>query len=234
MGDAYPELRAQQARVTDVLQQEEEQLLPDHRQRHGDPRGGARRARRQARRCRRDVAFKLHDTYGFPVDLTADVCRERGVARRRRRASTRLLDEQRERGARRRQVQDGAGPRVRAAAPRPSTATRRWSHDGARVVAIYVDGSRGRRPRSAGDDAVVVLDHTPFYAESGGQVGDTGELRNATARMLVEDTVKIQAAVFGHQGRVVEGAIAVGDVVATPGSTPSGAPAPCATTARRT
>jgi len=65
----------------------------------------------------------------------------------------------------------------------------------------------------AGDDAVIVLDHTPFYAESGGQVGDTGELRNATSRFLVEDTIKVQATVFGHHGRVVEGTIAVGDAL---------------------
>src|SRR4029079_12469044 len=68
---------------------------------------------------------------------------------------------------------------------------------------------------SAGEVAVVVLDHTPFYAESGGQVGDVGELRNATARMVVEDTIKVQAAVAGHQGRVVEGQLSVGDVVET-------------------
>ncbi len=67
---------------------------------------------------------------------------------------------------------------------------------------------------NSGDDAVVVLDHTPFYAESGGQVGDTGELRNAAARFLVEDTLKIQADVFGHHGRIVEGTIKVGDTLA--------------------
>ncbi len=86
------------------------------------------------------------------------------------------------------------------------------THDSAKVVALYVDGSAVEAAR-AGDDAVVVLDHTPFYAESGGQVGDTGELRNAVARVLVEDTVKIQAAVVGHEGRVVEGEIRVGDVL---------------------
>jgi alanyl-tRNA synthetase len=86
------------------------------------------------------------------------------------------------------------------------------THDSAKVVAVYVDGSPVTAATS-GDDAVIVLDHTPFYAESGGQVGDTGELRNATARLVVEDTVKIQAAVYGHEGRVVEGTIAVGDMV---------------------
>ncbi|HYJ97980.1 MAG TPA: DHHA1 domain-containing protein, partial [Burkholderiaceae bacterium] len=84
--------------------------------------------------------------------------------------------------------------------------------DNAKVTALYIDGASVKSVK-AGDDAVIVLDHTPFYAESGGQVGDTGELRNATARAVVEDTTKIQADVFGHQVRVVEGTIALGDVL---------------------
>jgi alanyl-tRNA synthetase len=84
--------------------------------------------------------------------------------------------------------------------------------DGAKITALYIDGAPVTSVK-AGDDAVVVLDHTPFYAESGGQVGDTGELRNATARAVVEDTTKIQADVFGHQVHVVEGAISVGDTL---------------------
>jgi alanyl-tRNA synthetase len=79
-----------------------------------------------------------------------------------------------------------------------------------KVTALYIDGAPVNRAR-AGDDVVVVLDHTPFYAESGGQVGDAGELRNPRARVIVEDTTKIQAAVFGHQGRIVEGEVEVGD-----------------------
>ena len=85
-------------------------------------------------------------------------------------------------------------------------------HETARVTAVYVDGSPVEAA-VAGDDAVIVLDHTPFYAESGGQVGDAGELRNASSRVLVEDTQKIQADVYGHHGHVAEGAIRVGDTL---------------------
>ncbi len=84
------------------------------------------------------------------------------------------------------------------------------THDTARVVGLYVEGTAVDHAL-AGDEVVVVLDHTPFYAESGGQAGDAGELRNATARLVVEDTLKIQAAVFGHQGRVMEGEVKLGD-----------------------
>jgi alanyl-tRNA synthetase len=80
-----------------------------------------------------------------------------------------------------------------------------------KVTAIYVDGAPVNEAQ-AGDDAVIVLDHTPFYAESGGQVGDAGELRNGTTRVVVSDTLKIQADVFGHHGQVVEGTVKVGDV----------------------
>ena len=207
IGDAYPELRASEKRVTDVLKQEEEgffrtiangmeildtELATDTQTITGD------------------LAFKLHDTYGFPLDLTADVCRERGVT----------VDEagfniamahQREQARAAGKFKMAAGLTYDGV----DTTFHGYEHvtrDGAKVTAVYVDGS-AVECAVAGDDAVVVLDHTPFYAESGGQAGDMGELRNATSHMLVEDTVKVQATVFGHHGRVVEGQIHVGDVL---------------------
>jgi alanyl-tRNA synthetase len=157
-----------------------------------------------------EVAFKLHDTYGFPLDLTADVLREKGMA----------VDEAGFDAAMERQREQArAAGKFKVAQGLEYSGAETAFHgyeslarERAKVVALYVDGSAASVVR-AGDDAVIVLDHTPFYAESGGQVGDTGERRNATARVVVEDTVKIQAAVVGHEGRIVEGEIRVGDVL---------------------
>jgi alanyl-tRNA synthetase len=222
MGEAYPELKRDALRVTEVLEQEEERFFQTiahgmeilehalktmprepgevtmvHRDKHGVVVG-----------LDGDLAFKLHDTFGFPLDLTADVCRERGVA----------VDEAGFNAAMARQREQArAAAKFRMAAgldySGDATAFHGYEHlvcEHSTVSAIFIDGSPVARAR-AGDDVVVVLDHTPFYAESGGQVGDTGELRNPRARLLVDDTVKIQAAVHGHQGRVVEGEIEVGD-----------------------
>ncbi len=211
MGDAYPELRRQQERVTAVLQQEEERFFQTIA--NGmEILESALAALQPGQMLSGDVAFKLHDTYGFPVDLTADVCRERGVAVDTARFEQ-LLAEQRERARASAKFKMAQGLEYRGGA---STfhGYETLTHDAAKVTAVYVDGTAVETAR-AGDVAVVVLDHTPFYAESGGQVGDVGELRNATARMVVEDTIKVQAAVAGHQGRIVEGEISVGDVVQT-------------------
>ncbi|MGZ5183897.1 MAG: alanine--tRNA ligase [Caldimonas sp.] len=210
MGDAYPELRRDGARATEVLKQEEERFFQTiangmeilEAAIAALPPAGA------GRLLAGEIAFKLHDTYGFPLDLTADVCRERDVA-----VDTAGFDvamtKQREqaRAAGKFKVAQGLEYSGEATAFHGYDAL---SHDSATVLAVYVDGSAASSAK-AGDDAVIVLDHTPFYAESGGQVGDTGELRNASSRVIVEDTVKIQAAVFGHEGRVVEGEIRVGD-----------------------
>ena len=207
MGDAYPELRQQQQRVTEVLKQEEERFfqtiangmeileaalasLPGNEALNGD------------------LAFKLHDTYGFPLDLTADVCRERGVTVDSA-AFDIAMNRQREQAR-------AAGKFTMAQGLAYDGAVTTFHgyehlvHEGAKVTAIYLDGTSVPTAR-AGDDVVIVLDQTPFYAESGGQVGDTGELRNPTTRVLVEDTIKVQASVFGHHGRIVEGEVAVGD-----------------------
>ncbi len=157
-----------------------------------------------------ETAFKLHDTYGFPVDLTADVCRERDVTVDQAGFDA-AMARQREQARAAGKFKMAAGLEYNGVA----TDFQGYEHlaqEGARVTAIYIDGASVQQA-SAGDDAVIVLDKTPFYAESGGQCGDSGDLRNATSRFVVEDTLKIQADVFGHHGRVVEGAIQVGDTV---------------------
>jgi len=216
MGDAYPELRRDTARVTEVLKVEEERFfqtiangmeileaaLATMPVKPGEGRAAAL--------LDGELAFKLHDTYGFPLDLTADVCRERGF----------VVDEAGFNAAMNRQREQArAAAKFKMAAGLAYSGAATTFHgydgltrDGAKVTALYVDGAPVQGVK-AGDDAVVVLDHTPFYAESGGQVGDTGELRNATFRAMVEDTTKIQADVFGHQVHVMEGTLAVGDTL---------------------
>jgi alanyl-tRNA synthetase len=208
MGEAYPELRRAAARVTEVLKAEEERFfLTIH---HGMEILEAALAG-GTKVIDGDTAFKLHDTFGFPVDLTGDVCRERGVtvdgagfdaAMNRQRAMARSATK----------FKMAAGLHYDGT----PTAFHGYEHlacETAKVTALYVDGATVASVK-AGDDCVIVLDQTPFYAESGGQAGDSGELRSATARVLVEDTSKIQSDVFGHEGRVMEGVISVGDHLA--------------------
>ncbi|MBL8349495.1 MAG: alanine--tRNA ligase [Burkholderiaceae bacterium] len=208
MGEAYPELRREAARTTGVLKAEEERFFQTIH--HGMEiletalAGGTKV-------IDGETAFKLHDTFGFPVDLTGDVCRERGVT----------VDEAGFSAAMNRQREQArASARFKMAAglaySGPPTTFHGYEHlqcETSKVTGLYVDGAAVHSVK-AGDDCVIVLDHTPFYAESGGQVGDSGELRNAVARVLVDDTTRIQADVFGHQGRVVEGTITVGDGLA--------------------
>lgn len=211
MGEAYPELRQAESRVTEVLKTEEEgffRTIANGMEILDKALGALDKA--GAKQLDGDTAFKLHDTYGFPVDLTADVCRERGVTVDEARFDA-LLAEQRRRAQAAGKFKMAQGLEYTGA----STTFHGYeffSRDAAAVTAIYVEGSPVDVAQ-AGDDAVVVLDHTPFYAESGGQVGDTGELRNASTRFAVEDTIKVQASVYGHQGRVLEGRISVGDVL---------------------
>ena len=220
MGDAYPELKREKLRVTEVLKQEEErffqtiangmEILEAALSEMVPPNFAPPTLYPGTRQLSGDVAFKLHDTYGFPLDLTADVCRERGVTVDSA-AFDAAMDRQR--------AQARAAGKFKAAQgleyEGPPTRFHGYDHlvcEHSKVGALYVDGTPVRRAR-AGDDVVIVLDHTPFYAESGGQVGDTGELRNARSRVLVEDTIKVQAAVFGHAGRIVEGEVEIGDVL---------------------
>ena len=207
MGTAYPELRHAQARVTEVLQQEEERFFKTIANGMEILETALASGVQQLDGA---TAFKLHDTFGFPVDLTGDVCRERGVTVDEAGFEA-LLEEQKKRAREAGKFKMAQGLEYQGS-PTAFHGYERLIHEEARVVAVYVDGTSVPAAK-AGDDAVIVLDHTPFYAESGGQIGDTGELRNATARMLVEDTLKIQADVFGHHGRVAEGQMAVGDMI---------------------
>ncbi|GCL61622.1 alanine--tRNA ligase [Pseudaquabacterium pictum] len=208
MGEAYPELKRDADRATAVLKAEEERFFQTIQ--HGMEILEAALAG-GTQQIDGDTAFKLHDTFGFPVDLTGDVCRERGVT----------VDEVGFNAAMNRQREQArASAKFKMAAGLAYEGTPTTFHgyehlvcETSKVTALYVDGAAVASVK-AGDDCVIVLDHTPFYAESGGQAGDSGELRNAVARVLVEDTTKIQADVFGHQGRVVEGSIAVGDSLA--------------------
>jgi alanyl-tRNA synthetase len=184
MGDAYPELRQQKLRVTEVLKQEEErffQTIANGMEILESSLAGG------AKTVPGDLAFKLHDTYGFPLDLTADVCRERGVAVDSAGFEV-AMNRQREQARAAGKFKMAQGLDYDGV----PTQFHGYEHlvcEHARVTAIYIDGTPVARAR-AGDDVVVVLDHTPFYAESGGQVGDTGELRNARSRVIVEDTTR--------------------------------------------
>jgi len=204
MGDAYPELKANEARVTEVLKQEEERFF----QTISNGMEILEAALTSAKVIDGETAFKLHDTFGFPLDLTADVCRERGVT----------VDEAGfEVAMNRQRDQARAAGKFKMAqgleysgAPTVFHGYDTLNKDSAKVLALYVDGTQVNSVK-AGDSAVIVLDQTPFYAESGGQVGDAGELRNLSSLFEVEDTLKIQADVFGHHGQVLEGEIKVGD-----------------------
>ena len=205
MGEAYPELKANQARVTEVLKQEEERFFQTIT-------NGMEILETALTNSSKvidgEAAFKLHDTFGFPLDLTADVCRERGVK----------VDEAGfEVAMNRQRDQARAAGKFKMAqgleysgAPTVFHGYDTLNKESAKVLALYVEGSQVKSIK-AGDNAVLVLDNTPFYAESGGQVGDAGELRNQSSLFEVEDTLKIQADVFGHHGQVLEGEIKVGD-----------------------
>ncbi len=211
MGVAYPELKEAEQRVTDVLRQEEERFFETIE--HGMSILEAALADVEAKGGKvldGELAFKLHDTYGFPLDLTADVCRERGMT-----VDEPAFDDAM---ARQREQARAAG-KFKATQGLEYTGAKTTFHgyeeiafDDAKIVALYVDGSSVNEVK-AGQDAVVVLDHTPFYAESGGQVGDQGVLANAATRFAVADTLKVQVDVIGHHGTLEQGTLKVGDVL---------------------
>ena len=207
MGAAYPNMAAQAARITEVLRLEEErfyetlevgmQILDTALE------GGVKV-------LPGDVAFKLHDTFGFPLDLSADVCRERGLS----------VDEAGFKAAMEKQKSQG-----RAAGKFKMDKALEYTGDGndfvgcdslteksAKVVALYA-GSMPVTELQSGQEGVVVLDTTPFYSESGGQVGDEGALVANGVLFAVEDTQKIKSDVFGHHGTLTTGALKVGDTV---------------------
>ncbi|WP_186251719.1 alanine--tRNA ligase [Burkholderia gladioli] len=211
MGGAYPELKEAEGRVTDVLRQEEERFLETIE--HGMTILDAALAELDAKGAKQldgELAFKLHDTYGFPLDLTADVCRERGMT-----VDEPAFDDAM---ARQREQARAAG-KFKATQGLEYSGAKTTFHgyediafDDAKIVALYVGGTAVQQAQ-AGEQAVVVLDHTPFYAESGGQVGDQGVLANAATRFAVEDTLKVQADVIGHHGTVEQGTLKVGDTL---------------------
>jgi alanyl-tRNA synthetase len=206
MGEAYPELVAAQERVAAVLKQEEERFAETLENGMGVLESAMAS---EDKMLDGETVFKLYDTFGFPLDLTADIARERGI------------------------TVDFAGfenamqmQRERARAASKFSMGKGLSFDGektefvgydslqqeARIVAIYKDGAQVNEI-SVGDEAVIVLDRTPFYAESGGQAGDIGAVSSGHGSFLVEDTLKIQADVFGHKGRMTTGRLAVGEAI---------------------
>ncbi len=207
MGSAYDELKQQQAQVEQVLKTEEEQfartlerglaLLDEELSKlKGDTLDG-------------ETAFRLYDTYGFPVDLTADVCRERNI-KVDEAGFEAAMEEQR----RRARESSGFGADYNAMI-RVDGASEFKGYDhlelNGKVTALFIDG-KAVDSVSAGQEAVVILDQTPFYAESGGQVGDKGELKGAGFSFAVSDTQKYGQAI-GHIGKVASGTLKVGDAV---------------------
>ncbi|MEY0921698.1 alanine--tRNA ligase [Klebsiella quasipneumoniae] len=207
MGSAGEELKQQQAQVEQVLKTEEEQfartlerglaLLDEELSKlKGDTLDG-------------ETAFRLYDTYGFPVDLTADVCRERNI-KVDEAGFEAAMEEQR----RRARESSGFGADYNAMI-RVDSASEFKGYDrlelNGKVTALFIDG-KAVDSVSAGQEAVVILDQTPFYAESGGQVGDKGELKGAGFSFAVSDTQKYGQAI-GHIGKVASGSLKVGDAV---------------------
>jgi len=211
MGEAYPELKVKQAMVESILKAEEDRFAETLDQ---GMKVFAEVAAKASGTIAGDDVFRLYDTYGFPADLTADVARERGLSIDAE-GFERAMEAQRERARAASQFGGAAtmpAELVKSLAPTAFDGYQTQAVDGARVVGIVREG-RSVAQLSAGDVGVVLLDRTPFYAESGGQVGDTGTLHAGKALFRVDDTQKVAGVFHGHVGVVEAGAIAVGDSV---------------------
>jgi alanyl-tRNA synthetase len=207
LGVAYPELNEAAERVAGVLKQEEERF--GETLENGMKILEAALAKDPAHLDGK-TAFTLYDTYGFPLDLTADICRERDVT----------LDEvgfqvamEKQKNTARAAGKFEMAAGIEYSGPKTKFVGYETLAEQAKVIALYVNGSAVDTV-AAGQDAIVVLDHTPFYAESGGQAGDAGVLELANASFEVFDTQKIQADVFGHHGKLQTGSLRIGDSVA--------------------
>ena len=217
MGEAYPELVKTAARVEQVLRQEEERFgeTLEHGMKILDVALAALPAAKPGGQTLPtldgNTVFTLYDTYGFPFDLTADICRERNVEVDEA-GFDKAMDRQRDQARAAGKFKMAEGLVYQGAL----TQFEGYEHlqTEAKVLALYVGGAPVEQI-SAGQDAIVVLDTTPFYAESGGQVGDTGQLLGAqgAASFAVLDTQKIQPNVFGHHGKLTVGALKLGQVV---------------------
>ena len=208
MGEAYPELLSAQTRVSEVLKQEEDRFFETIENGMTILEAElAEMAKAGNTTFNGETAFKLHDTYGFPLDLTADVCRERDVM-----VDSAAFDAAMSR--QKEQARSAGKFKMASNVEYNGASTNFLGYDElsteAKVLALYKDGS-AVNSLNEGDLGIVVLDKTPFYAESGGQIGDCGDLKASDGIFSVEDTLKIQAAVFGHHGVLTTGKLAVGD-----------------------
>src|SRR6185436_16513579 len=206
MGGAYPELPAAQQRVSDVLKQEEERFAETL---ENGMKVLENALHREDRMLDGATVFQLYDTFGFPVDLTADIARERGIMIDHAGFEA-AMQQQRER------ARAASRFTVQAGMDYSGQATEFHGYEllrlDGKIVALYKGGTPVQKIE-AGDDAVIVLDRTPFYAESGGQIGDRGELVGSAGTFSVLDTQKIQPDVFGHHGMLKTGTLKLGDRV---------------------
>src|SRR5262245_46016239 len=206
MGEAYPELRSAKSRVSEVLKQEEERFAETLENGMAVLESALASGERL---LDGETAFRLYDTFGFPVDLTADICRERGVMLDMAGFEA-AMDQQRERARAASKFAMQAGLEY-SGGKTVFHGYEKMQHP-ARIAALYREGAKVDALRT-GESGTVVLDETPFYAEAGGQVGDKGQLVGAGGTLTVDDTQKIQADVYGHHGTVKSGTLKSGDRV---------------------